>query len=343
MRVVFGAGARAELRGEVERLGARRVLVLCTPARRNLADAVASILEDLVVDTFAGAVMHVPVEASDAARLAASNAEADCYLAIGGGSTIGLAKALAIGSGLPIVAVPTTYAGSEMTPIYGTTEGRRKTTGRNDRALPRTTVYDPELTLDLPAATSAASGFNAIAHAVEALYAPDRSPIVELMAEESISALGRALPVIARDSRDLEARSEALYGAWLAGSVLGMTSMGLHHKLCHTLGGAFDLLHAQTHAVVLPYVAAYNAASAAPGMARVARALDANDAPEALFDLGRAIGTPRSLADLGLRDVDLELAAELAAANPYGNPRPVERAAVRRLLQSAFDGRRPSS
>jgi alcohol dehydrogenase class IV len=209
--------------------------------------------------------------------------------------------------------------------------------------LPRTTIYDPELTLDLPAATSVASGFNAIAHAVEALYAPDRNPVVELMAEESIAALGGALPGIAHHPRDLERRADALYGAWLAGSVLGMTTMGLHHKLCHALGGTFDLPHAQTHAVLLPYVAAYNADAAAPAMARIARALDASDGPSALFDLGVAIGTPRSLAELGLHDVDLDLAAELAAANPYGNPRPVERDAVRRLLQSAFDGRRPSS
>lgn len=343
MRVVFGAGARAELRHEVERLGARRVLVLSTPARLDLAHSVASVLGDLVAETFAGAVMHVPIAVADAARHAATTASADCCVAIGGGSTIGLAKAVALANGIPVVAVPTTYAGSEMTPIYGLTEGGRKTTGRDDRVLPRTTIYDPELTLDLPAATSAASGFNAIAHAVEALYAPDRNPIVELMAEESIAALGRALPGIVRDPRDLELRGEALYGAWLAGSVLGMTSMGLHHKLCHALGGTFDLPHAQTHAVLLPYVAAYNADAAAPAMARVARALGASDAPDALFDLGRAIGTPRSLAELGLHDVDLDLAAELAASSPYGNPRPVERVAVRRLLQSAFDGRRPSS
>jgi maleylacetate reductase len=343
MRVVFGAGARASLPDEIERLGVRRVLVLCTPARLDLATSVAGILGELVADTFAGAVMHVPVDVADAARQAAGKARADCYLAIGGGSTIGLAKSVAVVTGLPIVAVPTTYAGSEMTPIYGLTEGRRKTTGRDERVLPRTTLYDPELTVDLPPATSVASGLNAIAHAVEALYAPDRNPIVELMAEESIAALGRALPEIARNPSDLEVRAEALYGAWLAGTVLGMASMGLHHKLCHTLGGTFDLPHAQTHAVMLPYVAAYNASAAAPALTRVARALGANDAPDALFDLGRALGAPRSLADLGLREVDLDLAAELAAANPYGNPRPVERTAVRRLLQSAFDGRRPSS
>jgi len=343
VRVVFGAGARAELHGEIERLGARRVLVLCTPARRDLAGSVASVLGAKIADTFAGAVMHVPVEVADAARRVAADAGADCCLGIGGGSTIGLAKAVALTTGLPVVAVPTTYAGSEMTPIYGLTEGRRKATGRDERVLPRTVIYDPELTIELPAATSVASGFNAIAHAVEALYAPDRNPIAELMAEESIAALARALPQIARNPRDLEVRGEALYGAWLAGSVLGITSMGLHHKLCHALGGAFDLPHAQTHAVMLPYVAAYNACAAAPAMARVARALGASDAPEGLFDLGRAIGTPRSLAELGLRATDLDHAAELAAANPYGNPRPVERAAVRLLLQSAFDGRRPSS
>jgi alcohol dehydrogenase class IV len=345
MRVVFGAGTRATLAGEVERLAARRVLVLCTPTRRELAESVASGLGERVVGTFAGATMHVPVDVARAACVAANTRRADCCLAVGGGSTIGLAKAVALETGLPIVAIPTTYAGSEMTPIYGLTDAGGKTTGRDERVLPRTTIYDPELTLDLPATISAASGFNAIAHAVEALYAPDRNPIVEIMAEQSIAALAAALPAILREPRDLDVRAQALYGAWLAGSVLGMASMGLHHKLCHTLGGAFGLAHAQTHAVVLPYAMAYNAAQTTSAMAAAARAVGASsagDAAGALFDLGAALGLPRSLAELGLRNDDLDLAAELAAASPYPNPRPVERDALRLLLQSAFDGRRPS-
>jgi maleylacetate reductase len=208
---------------------------------------------------------------------------ADCCVAVGGGSTVGLAKAIALTSGLPILAVPTTYAGSEMTPIWGLTAGGAKQTGRDARVLPRTVIYDPELTLGLPPRVAGPSGMNALAHCVEALYAPDTSPIVQLMAEEGIRALAAALPAIRVEPADLRARAGALYGAWLAGAALGTVSMGLHHKLCHTLGGSFGLPHAETHAVVLPYAAAYNRAAAPEAMSRAARALGATDAPGALF------------------------------------------------------------
>ena len=340
-RVIFGPGSVAQLPAEIERLGAARALVLCTPERQPMAAAVAEHLGDRVAGIFAGAVMHVPIETAQAARDEAARLGADCCVAIGGGSTIGLGKAIALVAELPIVAVPTTYAGSEMTPIYGITEAGRKQTGRTPRVLPKTVIYDPDLTLTLPADLSAASGMNAIAHAVEALYAPDTNPIVELMAEECIRALGAALPRLVADPYHLGARWDALYGAWLGGSVLGSVAMSLHHKLCHTLGGAYNLPHAQTHAVLIPHTAAYNAAAAPGAMARVARALDAISAPQALYDLGRAAGVPRSLAAIGMRAADLDEAAELATRDPYANPRRVERAAIRALLGQAFDGLRP--
>jgi alcohol dehydrogenase class IV len=243
---------------------------------------------------------------------------------------------------VPIIAVPTTYAGSEMTPIYGITENGRKQTGRAARVLPRTVIYDPDLTLTLPPALSAASGMNAIAHAVEALYAPDTNPIVELMAEECIRALATALPRLTANPADRDARSDALYGAWLGGSVLGAVAMSLHHKLCHTLGGTYALPHAETHAIVIAHAAAYNAVAAAPAMQRVARALGTANAAQGLFDLRAVLGIPASLAALGMRASDLDAAAELATRDPYANPRPVERPAVRALLQDAFDGRRPT-
>jgi maleylacetate reductase len=228
-----------------------------------------------------------------------------------------------------------------MTPIYGLTENGVKRTGREARVLPRTVIYDPELTLTLPAALSAASGLNAIAHAVEGLYAVDANPIASLMAEESIRALARALPAIVADPGDGAARADALYGAWLAGTVLGSVSMALHHKLCHTLGGAYGLPHAETHAVVLPYAVAYNAPAAPGAMARVARALGARDAAAGLYELARASGVPSSLASLGMRAADLDAAADLAARDAYPNPRPIERGAIRELLQRAFDGHAP--
>jgi alcohol dehydrogenase class IV len=343
-RVVFACGARARLSEEAERAGISRALIFCTAGQRTLAEETAAGLGERVAGIFAGALMHVPIETAREARAYASETRADGCIAIGGGSTIGLAKAVALVSELPIVAVPTTYAGSEMTPIYGITENNRKTTGRDPRVLPRTVIYDPELTLGLSAATSAASGLNAVAHAVEALYAPDGNPIVSLLAEESIAALGSALPRIVREPLDLEARSDALYGAWLAGSVLGAVGMSLHHKLCHTLGGTYNLPHAQTHAVVLPYAAAYNAPFAVDAMVRVSRALGrerAEDAPSALFDLARAVRAPVSLAALGMRADRLDEAADLASRSPYPNPRPIERAAIRELLQRAFDGNPP--
>ncbi|MBB4514428.1 maleylacetate reductase [Paraburkholderia fungorum] len=343
-RVVFECGALAQLPEELARLGVRRALILSTPEQRNLADRVEGILGERAAGVCAQAVMHVPVEVARAACEMATALEADCCVAIGGGSTIGLGKAIALESSLPIIAVPTTYAGSEMTPIFGLTEGRLKRTGRDARVLPRTVLYDANLTLSLPAEISAASGINAMAHAVEALYAEDANPITSLMAEESIRALGEALPVIVRTPGDAGMRSRALYGAWLAGTCLGAVGMALHHKLCHTLGGTFNLPHAQTHAAMLPHTAHYNHRAAPEALRKVARALGGAEAAEAgrlLFELNRKLGMAVALVDLGLPASGLDEAAELACKNPYANPRPVEREAIRQLLQDAWEGRSP--
>ncbi len=344
-RIVFGAGALAELGAEVERLGARRALVLSTPEQAGAAERVAAMLGERAAGVFPRAVMHVPVETARAARDEAARLGADCAVAIGGGSTTGLGKAIALESALPIVAVPTTYAGSEVTPIWGLTEGGVKKTGRDPRVLPRTVIYDPELTLTLPPGLTVTSGLNAIAHAAEGLYAHDGNPITALMAEEGVRALAAALPRLAEAPQDLDARGEALYGAWLCGSVLGAVAMGLHHKLCHTLGGSFELPHAEVHTVVLPHAMAYNAQQAPQAMARLARALgaaQADDAPRALFDLAARLGVPTSLAAIGMPAAGLDRAAELATTTPYPNPRPLERAALRALLQRAYEGRPPA-
>ena len=341
-RVVFGIGALAQLPEEIERLGARRALVLSTAGRRGAADDVARRLGDRCVGIFDGAAMHVPIENARAARDAAKRLGADCAVAIGGGSTIGLGKAIALESALPILAIPTTYAGSEMTPIFGITEGGAKRTGRDARVLPRTVVYDPSLTVGLPVAVSITSGLNAIAHSAEGLYARDRNPVTDLMAEAGIRALAAGLPRVRAQPADLEARSQCLYGAWLCGIVLGAVGMALHHKLCHVLGGSFDLPHAETHTVVLPHAIAYNALAAPEAATRIARALGAGTAASALFDLARDNGAPTSLRELGLAVHDLDRAADIAAANPYWNPRPVERDAIRALLDDAWHGRRPA-
>jgi len=340
-RVIFGAGALSQLSHEIELLGAKRALVLSTPEQADSARRVAEMLGDRAAGIFAKAVMHVPIESAREARAEARRLGADCAVAIGGGSTTGLGKAIALESGLPILAIPTTYAGSEMTPIYGLTEGGVKKTGRDVRVLPKTVIYDPELTLTLPLAMTVTSALNAIAHAAEGLYAIDANPITSLMAEEGIRACAAALPRLAVDGRDLDARGDALYGAWLCGSVLGAVAMGLHHKLCHTLGGSFALPHAELHAVILPHALAYNAPQVPQAMARIARALGAPEAAQGVQDLAARHAAPTSLKAIGMPEEGLDRVAELAAQNQYPNPRPLERGALRALLQRAFDGVSP--
>lgn len=348
-RVVFGHGTLVEVPREMEALGRSRAVVLATLGQRGQAEALATLLGDRAVGVIAEAVMHTPVAVTEAAVVRVRALDADCVIAVGGGSTTGLGKAIALRTDLDQIVVPTTYAGSEMTPILGETRDgaepghRAKTTQKSEKIRPEVVVYDVDLTLGLPAGLTATSGLNAIAHAVEALYAQDRNPIVSLMAEEAIRALARALPVIAAVPRDRAARADALYGAWLAGACLGTVGMALHHKLCHVLGGSFDLPHAETHTVVLPHAAAYNAQAAPEAMARVARALGAVDGPQGLYDLAASLGAPISLSAIGMPEAGLDRAAEAAVANPYWNPRALERGAIRRLLNDAFQGRRPDA
>ena len=340
-RVVFGAGSRQFLPRELDQRGIRRALVLTTPEQTALGHEIAGILGERCAGVLGSAVMHVPVEVARSAIDAARRLGADGCVAAGGGSTIGLAKAIALESDLPIVALPTTYAGSEMTPLYGITEDGIKKTGRDWRVLPRNVIYDPELTLALPVTLSMTSGMNAIAHAAEALYAQDGNPVYSLMAEEGIRALAHALPRLRTAPADLDARSDAQYGTWLCGTVLGNVQMGLHHKLCHTLGGSFNLPHADVHTVILPHALAYNADAAPEALARIARALERPRAVAGLHALGQSLGVPRSLRELGMAADALDRAADLVVQTPYPNPRPLERVAIRALLQRAYEGAGP--
>ena len=341
-RVIFGAGSLDRLAEEVQRLGAKRAIVLSTPEQRADAEDAARRLGQASAGVYAEAVMHVPIETARAAREEAKRREADCCVAIGGGSTVGLGKAIALESGLPIVAVPTTFAGSEMTPIYGITEGGVKKTGKDRRVLPKTVIYDPTLTLTLPANIAGPSGMNAMAHCVEALYAQDANPVISLLAAEGIRALARSLPVVVREPRTLDAHADALYGAWLGGTVLGAVGMAIHHKLCHALGGSFNLPHAEVHTVILPYAAAYNQEAVPEAMGVVAEALGAKSAPQGIYDLSVSIGAAVALKDIGMPLDGLDRAAEIATQNPYYNPRPVEYAGVRKLLEDAYWGKRPA-
>ncbi len=341
-KVVFGPGRISELRAEVNALALERVLVLSTPQQTGLAEQACTILGDLAVGIFSGARMHTPVEVTAEAEAKARELCIDAVVSVGGGSTIGLGKALVARMGVSHIAVPTTYAGSEMTPILGETANGAKVTTRDEKLRPRTVIYDADLTLGLPVAMSVTSAINAAAHAVEALYAKDRNPLVSLMAAESLRAISAALPRITRDETDSEARAEALYGAWLAGSCLGAVSMSFHHKLCHTLGGMYDLPHAETHTVILPHAIAFIAPAEPDAMRRIAAALGRADAARGIFDLVSELGGPRSLQELGMREEQLDRAADEAVKNPYWTPVPLERDAIRSLLGRAFRGEAPA-
>ncbi|WP_432565476.1 maleylacetate reductase [Kineococcus sp. SYSU DK003] len=343
MRVQFGAGWVDRVAEEVKALGLQKVLVLATPQQEDLAERVAASLGQLSAGVHAKAEMHVPIESARAARDLAVQLGADGCVAVGGGSTTGLGKAIALEYGLPIIAVPTTYAGSEMTPVWGLTADGVKKTGKDSKVLPRSVIYDPELTTTLPVSLSVTSGFNAIAHAVEGLYAPDGSPVVSLMAEGGIRDLLGALPTIVDDPSNLEARAQALQGAWLCGAVLGATTMSLHHKLCHTLGGTFNLPHAETHTVVLPYALAYNAPAIPAVMDTLRRLTGSDDPAKHLKDTSTGLGGPSSLSELGFGAGDIDKAVEIATQNAYANPREVTAAGIRQLLQDALTGAAPRS
>jgi len=340
-RVVFGSGTLANSKTEVERLGGKRAMVLTTRQQESQGKSLGAALGPLYAGLFPGATMHTPVMVTEQALAAMKACEADCVVSLGGGSTIGLGKALALRTGVNQLCIPTTYAGSEMTPILGQTENGLKTTLRNAAVLPETVIYDVDLTLTLPVGLTVTSGINAIAHAVEALYARDTNPVTSLMAEEGIHALSHALPAIAAKSDDRAARSEALYGAWLCGVCLGTVGMALHHKLCHTLGGTFDLPHAETHTIVLPHALAYNASAAPEAMTRIARAMGTDDAASGLYDLARRLDAKLALRDLGMPENGIDKTADLAVANAYWNPRQLERDAIRDLIARAWSGEPP--
>ncbi|HSF26176.1 MAG TPA: maleylacetate reductase [Actinomycetes bacterium] len=340
-RVVFASGAaRRALATEVAALGASRVMVLAAEAERPLADEVTAGLP--VALRHHEVVMHVPVEVAERARKAAATHQVDALVCVGGGSTTGLAKAIALTSSLPIVAVPTTYAGSEATSVWGMTEASRKTTGADPRVLPRAVVYDAALTLSLPVALSVASGLNALAHCVDSLWAPRADPLDRALAGEGIRALAAGLPAVVANPDDLAGREQALLGAYLAATAFSSAGSGLHHKICHVLGGMFNLPHAQTHAVVLGHVLALNAPNAPQAAARVANALGAPDALSGLAALRDRLDAPRALRDLGLAEDDLQAAVDpILAAAPADNPTPLTRDTITRLLHAAWEGAEP--
>ncbi|MFI8236600.1 maleylacetate reductase and hydroxyquinol 1,2-dioxygenase domain-containing protein [Streptomyces sp. NPDC085866] len=340
-RVVFGAGTVGRLAEEVERLGCSRVLLLSSGPLAAASARVRQALGTLLAAEFDAAAMHTPVEVTEQALDLLERSSVDGIVAVGGGSTTGLSKALALRTGLPQVILPTTYAGSEVTPVLGETRDGRKVTRSSPEILPETVVYDVDFTLTLPLSLTVTSSVNALAHAVEALYSGEANPVTDQQALDAISRIARALPRLAADPADLEARADLLRAAWLAGTCLATVGMGLHHKLCHTLGGSFDLPHAATHTVVLPHAMAYNAPAVPGVMRRIADALGVPDAPGGVYDLVASLGGPTSLRDLGMPEPGLARAAELATSTPYPNPRELTTEGIAELLAGAWHGRRP--
>lgn len=342
-RVVFGAGSRRQVADEVDRHGAARVLVVASPAEDALADELSALLGDRVVGRFADVVQHVPIAKAHDARAMVRDTGADLVLTIGGGSATGFGKAIALEIDIVQIAVPTTYAGSEMTTIWGLTDGDHKMTGKDPRVKPDVVIYDPELTLSLPPSIAGPSGMNALAHCVEALYGPGADPVTSVLAVEGVRALAASLPTVCRAPDDLDARTTALFGAHLAGVSLATGGTALHHKTCHVLGGMFNLNHGDMNAVVLGHALAYNAPAIPDIMDRLGVVLEVDDAAGAMFDLARAIGAPTDLSSIGMPEDGLDEAARRVVVDAAANVRPPEFTGIRSMLDDAFHGRRPTA
>ncbi|SJL03350.1 related to Maleylacetate reductase [Armillaria ostoyae] len=322
-RVVFGNGTLSQVVQEITNLGCSKALILTTPRQVAQGERLKELVGDKTVGIYTNATMHTPTNVTDDAVAVVQKLGADVVVAVGGGSTIGLAKAIALRTDLPQIVIPTTYSGSEATAVIGQTENGLKTTQKTLKVLPEVIIYDISLTLTLPPRVTI-------------------TPITDTLAEQGILSIAKALPVIMNDSGNLDARSEALYGAWACGTCLGAVGMGLHHKLCHTLGGTFNMPHAETHTVILPHSMAYNAPYAQEAMEKVAKILGVSNAAQGIFDLSKSLGAPSTLKELGMKEEDLEKAADIASKSPYPNPAPLEKEKMLLLLKNAYAGVRPS-
>lgn len=342
-RVLFGPGRIRSLAAEADRLGAQRVMLVASGSAQQAADSAARMLGARIAGRWNEVSSHVSTDLAKRASGACARSAADAIVAIGGGASTGVAKAVALETGLPIIAVPTTYAGSEVTATWGLTEGSHKTTGTSERVVPRTVIYDPLLTLSLPPQVSATSGMNAMAHCVEALYGPGANPATSLLALDGIRKLAASLPRIVAQPADLDARSEALYAAYLAGLAMAEAGTGLHHKICHVLGGMYDLPHAELHAVLLPHTVAFMEPRKPDAISRVAAALNGSPASGAIYGLNARVGAPTSLRQLGVSADQIEAALPQLAAHPAAQAIPALTASLRRLLGRALNGQRPAA
>jgi len=338
-RVLFGTNAAiANTVEAVQGLGAKRVLLIADAFAMALCDAIAE--RTPVVARVHEIVQHVPVENATSAVALAREHQADAVVTIGGGSSIGLAKIVARDAHIPIIAVPTTFAGSEATNVWGVTERGRKTTGVDDKVLPTVIVHDASLMASLPGQLAVSSGLNAVAHAVDGFWAPRQDPINKAMASEGLRALFPGLRALHADPDDIGAREQTLYGAYLASVAFASAGSGMHHKICHALGGTYNMPHAETHSVVIGYVTAFNAPYAADAAERIAAAIgDGRTAAAGIHALRQEVEAPMSLRELDLKEEAIpEAVGIILPAVPPSNPRPVTRAALEALLHAAWAG-----
>jgi len=334
LEVVFAAGSLAKLPETMATCAVARAVLVPTPSVRLAVGRIMGLLPERVAGSFEGVAPHVPASAVKALQSFALSRDADCLIAIGGGAAIDLAKAASSGTGLTVIAMPTTYGGSELTAHAGQVSDHKKQSIHS--GAPRAVLYDPELTYGLPRRATAGSAMNALAHCVEALYAPHPQPLALLAAEEALRRIPPALRIVDHAPHDAEGRAELLFGAYLAGVALAGTGMALHHRICHVLGGRYGIAHGDANAIMLAHVVRFNEPFAQDEIATVARALGTDDAAKALGALAREAGAPASLGELGLDLAERETIADLVLSQPLNNPRPVGREALLRLLDGAW-------
>lgn len=340
--ITFAPGALAQLREAVERFGWRRIL-LCTShsmQRNGYVNSIKASLGDSLVAVFDQVQPHVQdVQVKEALGLAAEN-NVDAVIGMGGGSPIGMAKAIGFQTHVPIIAIPTTYAGSEMTPVYGITHTDenppRKVTVNDPKIVPTLVIYDPQLTLDLPPELTASTGINALAHCIEALYSKTRNPLSTAAATSSVQHIHNALLNCYQDGHNLDARTEMLLSAHLAGLSLASVSMGLHHGLCHVLGGSANVPHGIANGIILPHAIRFNAEATATQLLPAAEAMNisvnrtsSTGVIEALahhiHELIGQMNLSQRLRDVGVSESDIPHLAQIAFQNRtiQNNPKPI--------------------
>ena len=344
-RVIFGIGTIASLGEEIVRLGAQKALFCCTPGREKETENLITPLNNISAGLCPIAEQYVPLPMVEEGRRIAKQRKADCVVSYGGGTSVGLAKAIALELEVPVVCAVTTFSGSETTNLQAILTDGLRVGYKSDWMLPRTIIYDPETAMGVPLSIMIPSGVNAIAHGVEACYAQGATPVNSLIASEGIGAMASALKRLASGQDNTESRGDGLYGAWLCGTSLGSAGVALHHKFAHVIGSTFDLEHSMAHTVALPYSVAYTTPGAPEAMRMIATALGAThkSAASALFELNQTIGAPTSLKEIGMPEDGIEKAAKMIADAPYPNPVPIEFDPILSMIEDAWHGRAPKA